>query len=84
MTRLTDGNKTVEIEMTIWTGSGYSPDWSGDFFEVGGLEYDDAKEAYKVEDVDYCVDQANDWKNSEGDFAGDEPNEDNTVFIEEV
>ena len=84
MTRLTDGKKTVEIAMQVWTGSGYTPDWSNDFFAVGGLEHDEEKDAYKVEDVDYCVEQAYDWKNSEGDFAGDEPNEDNTVFIEEV
>lgn len=32
MTRLTDGKKTVEIEMMVWEGSGYTPDWSKDFF----------------------------------------------------
>jgi hypothetical protein len=34
--------------------------------------------------VDYCIDQANDWKNSKGDFSGDEPNENNTVTVEEI
>ena len=81
MTRLTDGKKTVEIEMMVWEGNGYTPDWSNDFFEVGSLEYDEELEAYKVEDVDYCIDQAADWRKSTGDFSGDEPNENNTVFV---
>lgn len=32
MTRLTDGKKIAEIEMMVWEGSGYTPDWSYDFF----------------------------------------------------
>lgn len=58
MTRLTDGKKTVEIEMKKWNGSGYDPDWSADFFEVGQAPYDEEKEAYVVENVDYCIEQA--------------------------
>lgn len=58
MTRLTDGKKTVEIEMKKWNGSGYDPDWSEDFFEVGQVPYDEEKEAYIVKDVDYCIEQA--------------------------
>ena len=72
MTRLTDGNKTVEITMQTWTGNGYTPDFSNDFFEVGGLERDEEKDAYIVPDVDYCVDYANDWKNNRFDFADSE------------
>ena len=82
MTRLTDGNKTVEITMTIWNGNGWEPDWSLDFFAVGGLKYDEDAEAYLVDDVDYCVEQAEDWKHSRGDYADDVPNEDNEVFVE--
>ena len=52
MTRLTDGNRTIEIELCIWNGEGYDPDWSADFFNVGSLEYDDDAEAYVVDDVD--------------------------------
>lgn len=48
MTRLTDGKKTAEIEMMVWEDNGYTPDWSGDFFETGSLEYDEELEAYKV------------------------------------
>lgn len=58
MTRLTDGTRTVEIEMARWNGTGFNPDWSMDFFEVGGLPYDEEADTYKVDDVDYCIDQA--------------------------
>ncbi len=68
MTRLTDGKTVVEITMNEWTGDGYTPDWSHDFFEVGGLEYDEATNTYKVEDVEYCIEQARDWQNAVGDF----------------
>ena len=81
MTRLTDGKKIAEIEMMVREGSGYTPDLSYDFFEVGNLEYDEKLEAYKVKDVDYCIDQANDWRKSTGDFSDNEPNENNTVFV---
>lgn len=68
MTRLTDGKRTIEITMATWDGSGWSPDWSVDFFECGGLEYDDESNAYTVDDVNYCIEQAQDWKNGNGDF----------------
>ena len=82
MTKLTDGKKTVDIEMMVWEGNGYTPDWSKDFFEVGNLEYDEKLEAYKVRDVDYCIEQASDWRKSIGDFSDCEPNENNTVFVD--
>ena len=85
MVRLTDGNKTVEITMCVWNGSGYDPDWSEDFFSVGDLEYDEEKESRIVKDVDYCIEQAEDWKNSRGDYAEDDVNlEDKIVEVDEV
>lgn len=86
MTRLYDGKKIAEITMNVWNGNGYTPDFSLDFFEVGALPYDEEKEAYVVDDVDYCIEQANDWKDSNGDFVNDEPNPDNNVdvYVREV
>ena len=71
-TKLVSGNRIVEITMQTWTGTEYTPDWSNDFFNVGVLKYDKDLEAYEVEDIDYCIDQAMDWKNKEGDFYGEE------------
>lgn len=81
MTRLTDGKKTVEISLKVWENNGYTPDWSMDFFEVGQLPYDDEKDAYIVEDVDYCIEYAIDWKNRRGDFSEDTDEEDRAVFV---
>ena len=81
--KITDGKKTVEIRMMTWEGSGYSPDWSMDFFEAGSLPWDEERNVYTVPDVDYCIDQANDWANSTGDFSGDEPDDNRTVIVEE-
>lgn len=66
--RLYDGKKLVEIRMSNWTGTEYTPDWSIDFFEAGGLAYNDDLDASIVNDVEYCIEQANDWKNAIGDF----------------
>ena len=86
MTRLTDGKITVEITMNEWTGNGYTPDWSHDFFAVGGLKYDDESDAYKVEDVEYCIDQARDWQNAVGDYLeyDDVDTSDRNVDVEYV
>lgn len=81
--RLTDGERIADIKMVIWNGSGYDPDWSNDFFEQGSLPYCESLEAYVVPDVQYCIDQANDWKQSKGDFSEDEPNENNEVIVDE-
>lgn len=68
MTRLTDGKRTLEIAMNNWTKNDYTPDWSADFFDVGCLCYNEDIDAYQVEDVDYCVEQALDWENNTGDY----------------
>ena len=63
MARFTDGVVIADIIMRVWDpdSSSYLPDWSNDFFEVGGLKYNDDFGAYKVEDIDYLVDRAKDW-----------------------
>lgn len=71
-TRLVSGNRMIEIEMQTWDGKQYAPDWSNDFFEVGTLKYNKDLDAYEVEDIDYCIEQANDWQNKEGDYYGEE------------
>lgn len=81
--KITDGKKTVKIEMVTWTGDGYSPDWSDDFFESGSLPYDEEKDAYIVDDVSDCIEYARDWEKSTGEFSEDEPNDNNFVFVEE-
>ena len=65
--RLTDGTRTIEIEMVVRDGDNVSSDWSNDFFEA---KYDEGLDAYHVNDVDYAVEQAMDWKYSSGDFQG--------------
>ena len=69
--KLTDGKRTVEILMMVWTGTGYSPDWSNDFFSAGELPCDENNDVHIVRDVDYCIEQAQDWRNQRGDYADD-------------
>lgn len=83
MIRLIDDSKAVEISIRDWDeeNTQYGPDWSADFFEVGNLKTcfaDDSMEpAYIVDDVDYCIEQANDMVAGIGDFAeyGPQPNQ---------
>ena len=82
--KITDGKKTVEIRMMVWEGNGYSPDWSADFFDAGGLPYDDEKDVYTVDDVDYCIEQAMEWKETNEGFMGEIKTEDNCVWVDEI
>ena len=70
--KLSDGKKNIEIKLQIWNGAGYDPDISNEFFEACSLPYDEENDTYIVDDVDYCIDYANDWKNGKGDFYGDD------------
>lgn len=67
--RLTDGKRTVEITMQEWAGNEYTPDWSADFFEAGGLPRNETGTARVVQNVGYCIEQANDWAAYRGDFC---------------
>lgn len=86
--KLYDGKKLVEITMHLWrNGEGLSPDWASDFFEAGSLVYDEERSVYLVDDVDYCLNQADDWKHREGDFAGDggiEPDEIERIVLVDI
>ena len=82
--KITDGKKTVEIRMMVWEGNGYSPDWSLDFFEAGSLPYNDETDTYTVDDVDYCIDQAMEWRETNEGFLGDIKTENNCVWVDEL
>lgn len=79
--KITDGNKVISVKMYTHTEAGNTPDWSEDFFNAGNLEYIPETDIYKVPDVDYCVEQAQDWKQSKGDFCDDQPNDGNMVEV---
>lgn len=70
MIRLTDGYATVTVEMKTWDERNqcYTPDRADEFFGVRGLPIDLSTQAYKVEDVNYCLDQARDSMLHMGDF----------------
>lgn len=71
MSIYTDGKRTVEIKMQVWDGTQWGPRWEMDFFDNGCLPYDEEKDAYVVDDVDYLIDQANDWQQGIGDYQDD-------------
>lgn len=75
--KMTDGKKTVDITMKVWNdfNTGYSPDWSNDFFNAGILPYDEDEDLHIVDDVDYCIEQAEEWEAED---------ENNAVFVEEL
>ena len=72
--KMTDGKRTIDIQMKVWNGSGYGPDWSIDFFDAGSLpRNEDGVDV--VDDVDYCIDQAREWEAED---------ENNCVFVEDL
>lgn len=67
--KMTDGKKTIEIKLYTWVdGQGPCGEWTEDFFNAGGLPYDEETETYTVEDVEYCIEQANECKYGRGDY----------------
>lgn len=67
--KITDGKRTISITMKQWDGAGWSSDFSEDFFADGKSVFDRNQEAYVVKDIDYCIEQAMDWKYGNGDYA---------------
>lgn len=73
MIRLFDGKILAEIEMVETVDGKTLPDFSPDFFDVGGLRpvwdfSDNSATCYAVDDADYCIDQARDWEAMTGDY----------------
>lgn len=82
--KLTDGKRTVEIEMLTWDnnkGQYVYDDYAPYFF--GGV---DGEYAMRVEDVDYCIGQAEDWEKCRWDFVDDElaEGEERVVRVTEI
>ena len=88
--KITDGKTTKEITMKIWQNGQWSPSFERDFFDAGGLPYDEETDTYTVDDVEYLIDQANDWQQGIGDYQDDmegEPGhnpDDRGVFVDDV
>lgn len=83
MTRLFDGKRIAEITMTVWDGARYSADWSNDFFGTGLLPFDEETGAYKVSNVEYCIDEAINCIRRQGEYAADdEPVPGSTVIVD--
>ena len=70
MIRLTDGYATVSVEMKTWDerNQRYTLDRAPEFFDVGRLHIDFETRAYKVDDVNHCLDQARDSMLHMGDY----------------
>ena len=70
MVRLTDGYATVTVEMKTWDehNQRYTLDRAPEFFDVGRLHIDFETRAYKVDDVNHCLEQARDSMLHMGDF----------------
>lgn len=81
MAKFYDGKEVVEIRM-VDGNSGM--DFEDDFFDVGGLKYNEALEAYIVDDIYYLIDYAQsyaDGSNTDIDYAVDD---DGKVILPEV
>lgn len=87
--KMTDGKRTVEINIMTWNGTGYGQDWSAEYFDAGMLPYDEETDTYTVQDVQYCIDMAEDTGedgarrkyNDDGELV---PDDDVTVFVTEL
>lgn len=75
MTSFTDDGKNV-VQIGLHEHSVDSVfqdriDFSADFYDVGSLPYHEELGAYVVDDVNYLIEQAEDWLNQRGDFKDD-------------
>lgn len=87
--KITDGKRTVEINIMTWNGAGCGPDLAEEYFNAGALPYDEEKDAYTVQDVQYCIDMAEGTGeegarckyNDDGELV---PDDDTEVFVTEL
>lgn len=82
MTKFIDKTgRIAKIEMTdIETGCS----WEHDFYEVGGLEIDEESGAYIVDDVEYLIEQANEFMDGIGDFQDYEPGSEKCNLVYDI
>lgn len=74
--------RKAEIEICKWELTGWGADMSEDIFDAGTLEYIEEEEAYEIDDCDYLLECANDWKNGKGDYSMEGSHEDAEIFWE--
>lgn len=68
--RFTDRERIAEITMRTWDGESWGQDFSADILTDGKAAYVEALDAYLVNDLDYVIDYAKDWKAGTDDFCG--------------
>lgn len=78
MTQFIDKNNKI-VKITITDRKTRQP-MEKDFFEVGGLRFDEQFNAYRVDDVEYLIDRMTDYRFAVGDFYGEEPGEETASF----
>lgn len=66
-----DDKKVMDIDLYATDGTSLGESLALDFFEAGNLKRTDDG-TYIVDNVDYCLEMAEDWLNYAGDFADDE------------
>lgn len=83
-TIFTDHRRTVSIELKDWEGDHWSPDWSADFYDAGGLPVigHQSGPVHEVSDVDYLLGYARDMIDGTGDF--DTPTPGTCLFVDEL
>ena len=84
MVAIDKSRRKVEIEICKWELTRYGTDISTDIFDAGMLEFDANEEAYIVDDCEYLVECANDWKKGIGDYSMEGSHEDFEIFVEWV
>mgnify|MGYP000888645613 CR=1 FL=1 len=78
-TYFTDGKTTISVTLHEWddTTRQYTPDWSADFYDVGGLlevSEIDNEPVYACDSIDALIGQANDAVAGVGDYDTPSPN----------
>lgn len=54
--KITDGKRTVEINIMTWNGAGCGPDWAGEYFNAGArCKYNDDGELVPDDDTEVLV-----------------------------
>lgn len=80
--RFTDRERIAEITMRTWDGESWGQDFSADILTDGKAAYVEALDAYLVNDLDYVIDYAKDWKAGTGDFCGCGAGENDELVID--
>ena len=82
--KLYNGNQLVDVKMFVWTGSHWNP-VDGDILGEYELQRVPGSDIYLAGDLEYLLDQVENWRLNRGDYSEDADDEvEKSTIVDEL